>query len=1229
MRKIRKTNARLDAELKDLQGNYDKLLLNQTALHFSGRASPFAPSQILKNAPEAASDEIRQQNTPDAKEICRRIIETAYEGVILTDANGRITLVNPCVSQITGYSSEVLHGKTIFEMVSKAHLATALAQWEKHKKGTSARYELQLKKSNGRLIWVVFSVSVPFGQDTDFNGILATVTDISMYKNGISERKKLFKQAALHDKKIAEMVSTLERDKQSFQSIMDNTTTQLAFLDRDFNFIKVNQAYMKNCGHTEAELIGANHFALFPSAENEAIFRRVIKTGKPVEFCDKPFEYPDQPWRGITYWDWSLVPIKNSRGRVQGLVFSLIETTVRKQMEIALKFSLEETRRRTRETAALLDASRAILEHSGFKEAAMAVYSSCKKITSCQSGFVGHVEGGVCRIIYFDSTKEQPKLPLSIPLAGLALQASQGGKTVLENDFKADDYYAFLPANYLKAENALFAPVRLGGRSVGLLALFNKAGGFGASDIRVASSFGALAAIAFKSNRTRQMLEESEKRYRFLFNGSGDAVFVHYITPEGKTSNFIEVNEVACQRLGYSRQELLNMSPCQIDDPVFTGLSAEVGRKLKEEGRVITEQRHLCRDGTFIPVELNIQQFELGGKLMVISVARDITERKKADAALKMERDKLLGILDAMEDGVYIVNADYEIEYVNPPLMSQFGAIEGKKCYDYFHHSNIPCEYCKNKEVLSGQTVRWEWHSPYNQRDYELMATPVKNPDGTTSKLTLFHDVTERSQMEQIILRYQAGLLAQAERIAHIGNWDYDLLGHSLLLSDETYNILGLSPANGIPNLKQIMEIFHTEDRDMVRVEAQKAMVSGSKINIEHRIIRPDGHLRYVHDQAEIILSDTGVPLRVLGTVQDVTERKLAEEALRDSERRYRLLADNMVAFIWTIDEHLNTSYLSPSIIHLLNYYPEDILGKHISMIFTSESYEKLLDVYQQVRKTGSELIVNPLELEVKRQDGKVIITDTLMRPLYDENYHFLGILGASRDISERKAAEYELHTLSQRLVELQEEERATIARELHDQVGQSLTVLKLMLDKAKDSLPDRSEKLLAEAQPLVSELISSVRNMSLDLRPRMLDDLGLLPALLWYFDRFSSQTGINVNFQHAGLKRKFSPQLGTAVYRIIQEALTNVVRYAGVDHVLVRARADKNQLALVIQDSGKGFNPAQRATGMSSGLKGMKERVRFLGGKLDIESKPGEGTHIIVEFPLNEEMGRINGGKP
>ncbi|KSV17192.1 histidine kinase [Dehalococcoides mccartyi] len=1095
---------------------------------------------------------------------------------------------------------------------TKAQLAAELEELQ-------CRYEQLLSVTASQ----AFLESKPLPASSE---VSKTVSDISRCKNINLAQERLPGQAALEDKALA---FAMMSNSYALQSIMDNTTIQLAFLDRDFNFIKVNRAYVKNCGHTEEELIGSNHFILFPNAENEAIFRKAVETGESVEFHDKPFEYADQPWRGITYWDWSLVPIKSADGRVQGLVFSLLETTVRKHMEIALKNSLEETRRRIHETAVLLEASRAILERPGLQEAAVAIYSSCKKITSCQSGFVGQIEGDVCRIIYADSNNKHFQFPSSILLRGLALQASLSGKSVLENDLTLDKDNELFKDSCRDLKNALFTPVRLGGRSVGLLALFDKPGGFDVSDIRVASSFRSLAAIAFRSSRTRQMLEESEKRYRFLFNSSGDAVFVHYITPEGEKSNFIEVNEVACKRLGYSRKELLSMSPSQIDDPAFDASVAEAVKKLNEEERAIFEQRHLRRDGTFVPVELNIQRFELGDRFVVISVARDITERKKAEAALKLERDKLRGILDAMEDGVYIVDADYEIEYINPPLMAQFGPISGRKCYDYFHERQIPCSYCKSKEVLNGQTVRWAWHSPHNQRDYELMATPIKNPDGTTSKLTIFHDVTERSHMQRIILRYQAGLLAQAERIAHIGNWDYDLLGHSMILSDEVYNILGLRSEDGLPGFKQIMEIVHPEDRDMLRSESQKAVVSGSRLNIQHRIIRPDGHLRYVHELAEITLGDTGVPQRVLGTIQDITEHKMAEEALRDSERRYRLLADNMVAFVWTIDGHLNISYLSPSTIRLLNYYPEDILGKHISMVFTPESYEKLLYVYQQVRKSGSELIVNPLELDVKRQDGKVILTETLMRPLYDENHHFLGILGVSRDISERKAAEYELHTLSQRLVELQEEERSIIARELHDQIGQSLTVLKLMLDKAKDSPPDKTEELLAEAQPLVSELISSVRNMSLDLRPRMLDDLGLLPALLWYFDRFTSQTGINVNFQHAGLKRKFSPQLGTAVYRIIQEALTNVVRYAGVDNVLVRAKADKNQLALVIQDKGKGFNPAQRATGMSSGLKGMKERVRFLGGKLDIESKPGEGTHIIVELPLNEERDRINGGEP
>jgi PAS domain S-box-containing protein len=126
---------------------------------------------------------------------------------------------------------------------------------------------------------------------------------------------------------------TLVREKYILQTIMENTGAMLVYFDRDFNFIKVNSAYAEGSGHSEEELIGKNHFALFPSKENQAIFEQVRDTGNPVVYHDKPFEFEDQPERGVTYWDWTLTPVKDSLGVVQGLVLSLIDTTARKKVE--------------------------------------------------------------------------------------------------------------------------------------------------------------------------------------------------------------------------------------------------------------------------------------------------------------------------------------------------------------------------------------------------------------------------------------------------------------------------------------------------------------------------------------------------------------------------------------------------------------------------------------------------------------------------------------------------------------------------------------------------------------------------------------------------------------------------------------------------------------------------------------------------------------------------------
>ncbi len=216
------------------------------------------------------------------------------------------------------------------------------------------------------------------------------------------------------------------------------------------------------------------------------------------------------------------------------------------------------------------------------------------------------------------------------------------------------------------------------------------------------------------------------------------------------------------------------------------------------------------------------------------------------------------------------------------------------------------------------------------------------------------------------------------------------------------------------------------------------------------------------------------------------------------------------------------------------------------------------------------------------------------------------------------------LQLLSRRLVEVQEGERQHLARELHDEVGQVLTGLKLSLEISKRLPADEARSSLDKAEELVDDLIERVRALSLDLRPAMLDDLGLLPALLWHFERYQAQTEIRAAFDHGGLERRFNEDIETAAYRIVQEALTNVARYAEVSEVAVQIWAEQNELNVVIEDLGIGFEPdAALAAGVSSGLVGMRERANLLGGELAVSASPGSGTYISAELPLSGRLER------
>ncbi|MDX2033768.1 MAG: response regulator [Blastocatellia bacterium] len=222
--------------------------------------------------------------------------------------------------------------------------------------------------------------------------------------------------------------------------------------------------------------------------------------------------------------------------------------------------------------------------------------------------------------------------------------------------------------------------------------------------------------------------------------------------------------------------------------------------------------------------------------------------------------------------------------------------------------------------------------------------------------------------------------------------------------------------------------------------------------------------------------------------------------------------------------------------------------------------------------------------------------------------------------VEELHAARERMRGLSRRLVEVQEAERRHLARELHDEVGQLLTGMKLRLELCKRLPQDEAAELLDESQAALNELMKRVRELSLDLRPAVLDDLGLLAALNWHVERFRAQTGVRVDFVHAGVAgARFAAAVEIAAFRIVQEALTNVARHAGVAVAAVRVDADRDRLLVEIVDHGHGFDPAAALeVHTSSGVAGMAERALLLGGKLEIRSERGSGAAIRAELPLS-----------
>ncbi len=403
------------------------------------------------------------------------------------------------------------------------------------------------------------------------------------------------------------------------------------------------------------------------------------------------------------------------------------------------------------------------------------------------------------------------------------------------------------------------------------------------------------------------------------------------------------------------------------------------------------------------------------------------------------------------------------------------------------------------------------------------------------------------------------------------------------------------------------------------RGESGSVKLGTVALEMRHR----DGSTIWTESRVTLMYDAEGRPEGLMGVTRDVTERKEMEAVLRESEKRYRLLAENVTDVIWVTDMNWRRVYVSPSASRLTGLPFDEHLTQRIQDVLTPASYETTMKAFKRQMAIEKKRTKEPqrswtLQLEMRRSDGSTVWTEDKMTFLRDADGKAVAILGVTRDITERKHAEDALRALSCRLVEVQETERRQVARELHDHIGQELTGLKFLLEMTS-RLPAHSLRgKLSEALASINELVERVQDLSLDLRPAMLDDLGLVPALLWHFERYQSQTGVRVVFSHRGIQRRFAAEIETAVYRIVQEALTNVARHAGVTETSVRLVVNRGLLSVHIEDLGIGFDVDKAMDGgTSSGLTGMHERAVLLGGHFKVHSSPGGGTRVVARFPL------------
>jgi PAS domain S-box-containing protein len=416
---------------------------------------------------------------------------------------------------------------------------------------------------------------------------------------------------------------------------------------------------------------------------------------------------------------------------------------------------------------------------------------------------------------------------------------------------------------------------------------------------------------------------------------------------------------------------------------------------------------------------------------------------------------------------------------------------------------------------------------------------------------------------------------------------------------------------------RTVQSITHPEDWSMFSQRLNQALATGGSFQgVEKRFLHKNGQVLCGECSACLIRDIHGKPQYFVAEVLDITARKRAEQTLRESEERFRLVANKAPVLIWMSGTDKLCTFFNQCWLDFTGRSMDQELRDGWAAGVHPEDLARCLGIYSSAFDARVDF---EMEYRLRRFDGKYRWIVDYGVPRFESDGVFCGYIGSCVDITDRKLAAESLEELSGRLITAQDEERTRIARELHDDFSQRLALQGIGLAQLWKKMPESEVAERARVQELlkgIQEISSDMHSLSHQLHSSKLEHVGLVPALMGLCEELSSRFKVQIKFTEHGLSSGIPKDVGLCLFRIAQEALGNVVKHSGAKEAKVELCGTRNEIRLRIVDAGFGFDPELRNENAGLGLVSMRERLRLIGGRLSVQSAPMRGTEILAEVP-------------